>query len=309
MPGVTRAGIAAVVARAPRSFSLTIGSVAFAVVFNAGLARGQPAPPSDPKTCAEGYYTGPRPGAAHYTKDDYLWVVTAEFARRFCMPPAFVDASLKGAEAVAFRLAPAPFERCGFGGNKEVCSRGIYLSFEVYYDMRLSLPAVSDTKFSYRALYLLPYSKHLIADRSFEIPAYFKEWEAKRPGAQNKYETTAFGLNGVKDGRIAWPIVTLRQWLFVEEMLPGLNLLVLEGSTGHFNNPRMERQGIRDFVIEMRKPGDQRKTDDLPLSEFAHVIHLPRWFSDKVREADKTRGTNWDALVRRALSRDGTTAK
>ena len=27
-----------------------------------------------------GYYSGPRPGKNRYTKDEYLWVVTPEFA-------------------------------------------------------------------------------------------------------------------------------------------------------------------------------------------------------------------------------------
>jgi hypothetical protein len=281
--------------------NLAIVAAILALGLGASPAMAQTPPPADGQNCQDGYYTGARPGATHYTKDEYLWVVTPEFARRFCMPPAFVDASLKGAEAVAFRLVPAPFERCGFGGNKEVCSRGINLSFEIYYDMRLALPAVSDTKFAYRALYLMPYSKHLIAHPRHMDPAYTREWMAARPGAQNKFETSAFGLSGVRAGKIAWPIVTLGQWVYVEEMLPGLNLLVLEGSTGHFNNPRMERQNIRDFVIEMRRRGDKRKVDDLGLSDFAHVIHLPRWFSDKVREADNTRGTNWEELVRRAF--------
>jgi len=286
--------------------SLAVACVAVALALGAGAALAQPGPAAEGRGCPDGYYSGPRPGATHHTKDEYLWVVTPEFARRFCMPPAFVDPGLKGAEAVAFRLAPGPIEHCGFGGNKEVCARGINLSFEIYYDMRLTLPAVSDTKFSYSALYMLPYSKHLIsggnASRSAE---WWRQWRVERPGLEGKFEHSAFGLNGVKDGKIAWPIVTLGQWLYVEEMLPGLNLLVLEGSTGHFRNPRMEAQDIRDFVIVMRGRGDQRKSDDRRLGEFAHVIFLPRWFSDKVREADKSRGTNWEELVRRALTRGG----
>ena len=263
--------------------------------------QAQPSVSSDRK-CPDGYYTGPAPGRTHYTKDEYLWVVTPDFARRYCMPKDFVDPTLKGAEAVAFRLAPTPFEHCGYGGNKEVCSRGLNLSFEIYYDKRLLLPAVSDTKFSYRALYMLPYSKHLISGgNANQSRAWWKEWFSERPGAEGKFEHSAFGLNGVEHGRVAWPIVTLGEWLYVEEILPGLNLLVLEGSTGHFTNPRMEKQGIRRFVIVMRKRGDQRKSDDRQLSEFAHVFELPEWFTDKVRQADKTHGADWETLIRRAL--------
>ena len=85
------------------------------------------------QSCPNGYYSGPRPGKARYTKDNFVWVVTPEFARKFCMPPEFVSSELKGAEAVAFRIVEdADEERCGWGGREEVCSRGKELRFEIY---------------------------------------------------------------------------------------------------------------------------------------------------------------------------------
>ena len=38
------------------------------------------------QSCPLGYYSGPRPGKNRYTKDEYLWVVTPEFAAAYCMP-------------------------------------------------------------------------------------------------------------------------------------------------------------------------------------------------------------------------------
>lgn len=67
-----------------------------------------------------GYYGGPRPGKSRYTKDDYLWMVTPEFGAAYCMPTEFVDATLKGAEAVAYKLVYEGLENCGFGGNREL---------------------------------------------------------------------------------------------------------------------------------------------------------------------------------------------
>ncbi len=85
------------------------------------------------QNCPNGYYSGPRPGKARYTKDNFLWVVTPEFARKFCMPPEFVSAELKGAEAVAFRIVEdADEEICGWGGREQVCARMKELRFEIY---------------------------------------------------------------------------------------------------------------------------------------------------------------------------------
>jgi hypothetical protein len=50
------------------------------------------------QSCPDGYYSGPRPGRLNYDNDKYLWVVTPEFAKRFCMPEHLADPELKGAD-------------------------------------------------------------------------------------------------------------------------------------------------------------------------------------------------------------------
>jgi hypothetical protein len=64
----------------------------------------------------------------------------------------------------------------------------------------------------------------------------------------------------------------------------------------------MEKLGVKKFVIAVRRPDDRYHTNDQrPLNEFAHVIELPETFTEKVRLADKTRGTNIEALGRAAF--------
>jgi len=77
-------------------------------------------PEAQYKSCPEGYYSGPRPGRVRYTKDDYIWAVTPEFAAAYCMPPEYVDKTLKGAEAIAYKPVYGGYESCGFGGNKRL---------------------------------------------------------------------------------------------------------------------------------------------------------------------------------------------
>ncbi|WP_136419244.1 hypothetical protein [Herbaspirillum sp. ST 5-3] len=255
------------------------------------------------QNCSDGYYSGPRPGKTHYTKDDYLWVVSPEFASKYCMPPEFVDANLKGAEAVAFHLLQEGAEQCGYGGNKENCSRRIALGFEIYYKKDLTLPAISDTKYSVGALYMLPVSKHLLSNNlpySVTRKDTGSTWSNERPGFQTKFKQSSFGLVGVKGDRVVWPITALGEFMYIEELLPGYNFISLEGNIGFFTNPRMEKQGVNKFVLVLRKPEVQGSNGRL-LSEFAHVIELPEWFTEKVRAADKLKSSGWKQLIQHTL--------
>ena len=255
------------------------------------------------QSCSDGYYSGPRPGKTHYAKDEYLWVVSAEFASKYCMPPEFVDKDLKGAEAVAFHFLQEGAEQCGFGGNKENCSRRTAPGFEIYYKKELKLPAISDTKYSAPALYMFPLSKHLLSSNlpySVTRKDVGSSWRNERPGFQTKFKPSSFGLVGVQGGRVVWPITPLGEFMYIEELLPGYNFISLEGNIGGFTNARMEKLGIKKFVLVLRKP-KVSGSDGRTLSEFAHVIELPEWFTDKVRAADKAGAAEWQKLIQRSL--------
>ena len=251
------------------------------------------------QSCPNGYYSGPRPGKARYTKDNFLWVVTPEFARKFCMPPEFVSSELKGAEAVAFRIVEeADEERCGWGGREEVCSRGKELRFEIYIRSGL-LPKERDVPYYHPAQ--LP-SAMLITESKKEFDATLRRATLKpRLGAVGPFETSQFGLNGFRDGKVVWPIATLYAELYYEELFGGIDYLAVQGLTGRFTNSRMEALEVKRFFIVVRRPGDGKNSDGRSVDEFAHVIELPERFTDQVQTADKTRGLNIEELGKRAL--------
>lgn len=86
------------------------------------------------QNCPNGYYSGPRPGKVRFTRDNFVWAVTPEFAAKFCMPPELISSELKGAEAVAYRMqADSSGENCGFGDRAGVCSAPVNHRFEIYY--------------------------------------------------------------------------------------------------------------------------------------------------------------------------------
>lgn len=252
------------------------------------------------QSCPVGYYSGPRPGKSRYTKDEYLWVVTPEFAKAWCMPPEFVDATLKGAEAVAYKLVYEGSENCGFGGNKEACGRRTAHGFEIYYKSSLQLPSVSNTKYNYSALYMIPSSKHLISQHKPRVAAAHDAWESERPGYQRRFR--GWGLVGVKGSKPVWPITALREIQYIEELLPGYNYLSLEGSIGYFSNPRYEKLGVKQFVLVLDKSGETRKDEERDLrTDYGHVVYLPEPFINKIRQVDKQGDEAFRALLKQAL--------
>ena len=74
----------------------------------------------------------PRKGSDTYLKDPNVWVYTSSFAERFGMPEKWIDDSLKGAEAVAFRIESSNTETCGYFRDEEQCRPNIYCIFDVY---------------------------------------------------------------------------------------------------------------------------------------------------------------------------------
>lgn len=81
------------------------------------------APVRSTTACPDGQYTGrpAKPGASYY-KDNYVWAVSRDFAKRFCMPEEFIADDLKGAEAIAYRHGkPTGQEVCVVTDGKEIC--------------------------------------------------------------------------------------------------------------------------------------------------------------------------------------------
>lgn len=85
--------------------------------------------------CPEGQYLGPREGAKRFAQDPYMWFVSADFAKRFCMPESMIDSSLKGALAIAVRIKPADDVACGFlAARSDVCREAPRFLLDIYVD-------------------------------------------------------------------------------------------------------------------------------------------------------------------------------
>lgn len=65
-------------------------------------------------------------------QDPYMWVYNASFAKDFGMPERWVDNSLAGADALAFRTTQS-FPMCGWGGNPAACRVSSKCVLEMYF--------------------------------------------------------------------------------------------------------------------------------------------------------------------------------
>jgi hypothetical protein len=240
------------------------------------------------RTCPSGYYSGPQPGKARYAHDPFMWVVTPEFAKRLCLPQAFISTELKGAEAVAFRiLNKGDGADCGFGGNPNNCVGEKVLRFEIYIKSDVKLPRLREGR-TYQRINM-PSSMLL----SMSDAERLKEREMiKRDPvpASIPHFTNNVGLVGFKDGKVAWQIVNLYQEAHRGGTFDGIDYYAFEGSTGFFGNERMEKLCVKQFFITFEKISEAELRHGSTASAFSHLIELPTAYTDKIAQLDRQVG-------------------
>lgn len=123
--------------------NLKLALCALVCALSIGQASAQSTANTAPaQNCPEGSYGGPREGVNRFTQDPYIWFVSPEFAKRFCMPQKFVDTTLKGALAIAVRIRANEDVSCGFlMGRSDSCYAPPIFSIDVYIDNKaVNLP-------------------------------------------------------------------------------------------------------------------------------------------------------------------------
>lgn len=254
-------------------------------------------------SCSDGYYSGPRPGRVRYTKDTFLWVVTPEFAKRFCMPPEFISEELKGAEAIAFKIyEERDQEVCGWGDRVEVCNKAKEMQFEVYIKSDVKLPKENDVPYYQTAT--LP-SKFLISSTEKDLQKTQEQLKLfPKFGAKRLFQSQQIGLYGVSEGKLVWFVSTMYEQNFFKNLFHGIDHMAFHGMVGMIKDPSIDKKGIKNFVIAFR-PLNDKAWSSAPrnLTEFAHVIYLPKDFTDKIRVIDNTPGLGIEDLARRALGK------
>jgi hypothetical protein len=266
------------------------------------------------RSCPFGQYTGPREGRRNYTLDNYIWVVSPDFAKRHCMPESMVSAELQGASAIAFRMADgADMDRCSVDEKgKHHCMRQSMARFEIYLPRTLNLPAANpNVRFFENRRTTSDWMFDFVDERMTRSQRYAKGQYTPPPGTTHRFGNIyahpdggyRFGLWFMPRNKIPWPVGPLWECGFVENVLNGMDMLILENTLGiHFgfamghhreNNISPEDPSAR-YVIAMDKRDEatQDKIDKLIPQDFEHVIYLPHAFAMKVRERAMNSGAS-----------------
>lgn len=286
--------------------TLAIAGCLLGTLLNLSSAQAQEKQRPPEESCADGYYTGPRAGRKNYSHDKYIWVVTPSFAKRFCMPPEFVDETLKGAEAIAFRMSASEGHiRCTIIDGKEDCSGEGELRFDIFLRSDLNLPAVHPEVKFYDG------SQNDAGGHIF-VNEWRTRWKRYKtgeyqapPGATPRFsvvdpfiqndEDYAFGLVRVHQRKRVWSITPLFEQSYRANWTTNLDLLVLQGGRGGgFDAPRLQAHGVSHAIVMGRLDAYVSGA----LENFSHTIWLPEKFYEKVHAAAKTRGKNWADQLR-----------
>ncbi len=273
------------------------------------------------QSCEAAHYTGPREGRRNYTVDNYLWVVTPEFAKRYCMPESMVSSELKGAEAIAFRMVDgADMDRCSVDDQgKHHCTRQSMGRFEIYLPQSLKLPAANpDVRFyeNRRDTSHWVLSDHTPYQQS-KSNLYVKNQYTPPPGTVPRFGTMyrtgdgghRFGLVYLhaSSKNVKWPTSALWEVGFRESVVTSMDMLILENTLGinfgselnHYKANKIEPgDPTGRYAIVMDKRSDGRKDTERRADDYAHVIYLPHTFAMQVRDtAMKSGASNFTDFI------------
>lgn len=286
--------------------------------------------------CPEGAYAGPREGARRFMQDPYVWFVSREFAKRFCMPEQFVDESLTGALAVAVRLKPDEEVTCGmFMGRSDQCPVNNKLLIDVYVDNRKANIPKADPSVNYYAgkawnsrWYLgtgIPQMKKRYAGQSTEAEGERRPFSPVLSKTVTEQSWTRFLYVAERKG---WASM---EGQFIEDYyranwVDGMDLITLDASYG-FGDRRGRNpdappdpkdphhlEPVKKFAIAIVRGKDEapfgnawqandwyKKNVAYPKG-YLHVIELPHKVSQMIYAYDQNEGDKFFNDIKRAIA-------
>jgi hypothetical protein len=248
------------------------------------------------KQCPEGQYSGPGTGAKRFYQDPYIWFVSREFAKRYCMPESYIDESLKGALALAVRLKPEAFTLCGlFAGRSDQCPTKQELLMDVYVDnTKANIPKADPTvKFfierplSSGAL-LGPEGMRSDLRRKGEMPDVEGERRPFSPmhsKTVNEKNWTRFLYLGVRDGWATGAGGFIETY-YRADWVPGVDLITLDISYQMgYQSQRNPDEQIQTERRQGRGYADEQHDRTNPIQKWAiGVIRSRDWFAVNTEE-------------------------
>lgn len=231
-----------------------------------------------------------RKGGSTFYRDPFVWVYTSSFAKRYGMPKEWIDDSLKGAEAVAFRHMPSNAVQCGFFRDKNACRVDISCRLDLYVPKSANLPWVDDRKQGFQARSAFRSMRYLVKQKEEEMLSYDDRMPNKfnRFGARPGIQSVAFALHRLEDvplalGRRPKEIggyygnggASVQE--FDRSFLTDLDYLSTRIACSHPEKAKgIPVISIHDFIVK-----DGKHISKFP-HPFVHQIVIPRAYWDRV---------------------------
>lgn len=269
------------------------------------------------KTCPDGQYAGrSSSNRGRYVKDNYIWAVTREYAKRFCMPSEFIVDDLKGAEAIAYwHGKPTGQESCEIKDGREVCELSRHGHWLEIYVKTGSIPKYDPEVAFYVRDYRTSANVLGTASRENSITKAKNDSDARKrgevlepPGKRRPY----FGIGPMADGkrivfnylartehtRVDVRAAALSEHYFVQNIYQDLDLIALEGwSWGAIAGKDFPVEPQYGYAIGIRREGNEEAKLAYPKAYF-HVIELPQRIVRVLNAADRGGSQAFEDAVR-----------
>ena len=240
-------------------------------------------------------------GGSTYTVDPHVWVYTTEFAKRWGMPEKWIDDSLQGAVAIAYKIVNETYITCGYFSDPEACIPNQTCLYDFYISKDANLPWKDDQLQSFRSFALYRSSHFLTVQQDTDFYEYNEDFPnnhnryASRIGFDNTYY--AVNLNPEKNKAGNYDIAYLRE--FDRKQYKTMDFLSVEGSCGF---TKSTDKGPSEFVIAEPSVVNGKATDYYKMKgsqiPIRHRAILPKKFAKRVRlHHQKHHGNHlWNAV-------------
>jgi len=285
--------------------------------------------------CPDGQYSGPGTGARRFLQDPYVWFVSREFAKHFCMPEALIDDSLKGALAVAVRLKPSEEITCGmYMERSDQCPVKTRLLLDIYVDNHKANIPKADPSVEYYAGWIwnsarftgndLVRSQQRYEGKITETPGERRPFSPATTRTIDRKDWTMFKYLGVRKGWATGAGEFIEDY-YRENWVDGIDLISLDAYNfgyGDLSNPDLKVQNsgrrykddeydaanpIQRWAIGvilgkdyLRNPSDN-KSRGYP-SDYLHTIELPHKVAQMIYAYDHKQGDQFFSTIKRAIT-------
>lgn len=183
-----------------------------------------------------------------FTVDPHVWVYTSEFARRWGMPKKWIDDSIQGAEAIAYKVVNENHITCGYFRDANACIPNQTCLFDFYISKAANLPWKDNRPQGYAIGLTGKSIRFLTQQKGYDGLSYYKngksEWNfyTNTVAFDNKYY--AISLNPKKLEARSYGIASIRE--YDRELFSDLDYISVEGSCLFSEKAYL---GASEFVI------------------------------------------------------------